>query len=89
MTRILGLGLIAALLTVGCATAPTEEAKLAAANANKADAAKAFCVQDTGTRIKQSKDECLQSGRTYSRDEIERTGAFDAADALRRLDPRL
>jgi hypothetical protein len=89
MTKILGIGLVAALLTAGCATAPTEEAKLAASNAAKRDAAKAFCVQDTGTRIKHTKDQCLQSGRTYSRDELEGTGAFDAAEALRRLDPRL
>jgi hypothetical protein len=88
MTKILGIGLVAALLSAGCATVPTEEAKLAASNA-KRDAGKEFCVQDTGTRIKHSKDECLQSGRTYSREELERTGAFDAGDALRRLDPRL
>jgi hypothetical protein len=30
---------------------------------------------------------CADFGRAYTRDDIERTGAIDLADALRRLDP--
>jgi hypothetical protein len=87
--RVLGLGAVAALLAAGCATAPPGEAKLAA-SAPKAKAdAKEFCVRDTGSRIKPSKDQCMQSGRTYTREDLDNTGAIDAADALRRLDPRL
>jgi hypothetical protein len=88
LARVLGLGAITALLAAGCATAPPGEAKLASSTPKaKADASE-FCVRETGSRIKPSKDQCLQSGRTYTRDDLDRTGATDAADALRRLDPR-
>lgn len=50
-----------------------------------------FCVRDTGTRIKhRGHRECLAvNGRSYSRDDIDRTGAVDLADALQRLDPSI
>jgi len=59
-----------------------------------------LCVQDTGTRIHRARPapasttrpvDCATSspGRTYSRRDIERTGAFDTAQALRQLDPAI
>ncbi|HEY0505006.1 MAG TPA: hypothetical protein VGD42_16105 [Lysobacter sp.] len=50
------------------------------------------CLQDTGTRIRArdpatGKVACQGPGRTYSREQIDRTGQTDLADALRRLDP--
>lgn len=50
------------------------------------------CLQDTGTRIrardpKTGKPLCQGPGRAYSRDDLNRTGQTDIADALRRLDP--
>lgn len=50
-----------------------------------------FCVRDTGTRIKhRGHRQCLAvNGRSYSRDDIDRTGAIDLADALQRLDPSI
>jgi hypothetical protein len=58
-----------------------------------------FCLRETGTHLKQitttkSHDravECATSspGRTYSREDIERTGALTVAEALRRLDPAI
>ncbi len=58
------------------------------------------CVQDTGSRIHRARQatsnstrsvDCATSspGRTYSRRDIERTGAFDMAQALRELDPSI
>ena len=62
-----------------------------------------FCLQETGTRIhhrvavplradapKRATD-CATSmpGRSWSRRDIERTGAFNLADALRQLDPSI
>lgn len=50
-----------------------------------------FCVRDTGTRIKhRGHRECLAvNGRSYSREDIDRTGAIDLGDALQRLDPSI
>jgi hypothetical protein len=33
--------------------------------------------------------QCASFGRAYTRDEIQRSGAFDLADALRQLDPSI
>ena len=61
-----------------------------------------FCLRETGSRItrhgprRTARDsgvrdsgarECVSAhGRTYTRDDLDRTGAIDIADALRRLD---
>jgi hypothetical protein len=50
------------------------------------------CVKNTGTNIrprdpKTGKALCIGPGRSYSREQIDRTGETDLADALRRLDP--
>lgn len=52
----------------------------------------ADCLTQTGTRIrtrdaKTGKVNCQGPGRSYSRDELDRTGEVDLADALRRIDP--
>lgn len=48
------------------------------------------CVRATGTRIdKRDKNGCTGApGESYSREDIDRTGAVDTADALRKLSPR-
>jgi hypothetical protein len=58
-----------------------------------------FCLRETGTHLKQitttkthhSAVECATSspGRTYSREDLERTGETNVADALRKLDPAI
>ena len=50
------------------------------------------CLKNTGTRITPRADrngrKCANvTGRAYNRDDLDRTGAVDLADALRRLDP--
>lgn len=53
------------------------------------------CVRETGSRIParhsvRRDGGCLPvNGRSYSREELERTGETDIADALRRLDPAI
>jgi hypothetical protein len=60
------------------------------------------CLRQTGSRIiasanaradarkDPSKRQCASApGRSYTRDDIDRTGAVDLADALRRLDPSI
>ncbi|MGO1001498.1 hypothetical protein [Lysobacter sp. CA196] len=49
------------------------------------------CLRHTGSRLQpRNKDGCLAgAGRSYSRDDLDRTGEVDVGDALRKLDPRL
>ena len=47
------------------------------------------CVMQTGSRIPVKRKECTRPGRSYSKDEILKTGATTAADALRLLDPSI
>ena len=87
MKRMLTIGLLSALVAAGCATQPSaDQAKLASAAA-KPDA-KPFCLKDTGSRIKPKEGECRGPGTSYSKEDLDQTGAFDASGALRRLDPR-
>ncbi|PZO08493.1 MAG: hypothetical protein DCF27_08500 [Lysobacteraceae bacterium] len=48
------------------------------------------CVRETGTRIdKRDKNGCTGApGESYSREDINRSGAIDTADAIRKLSPR-
>ncbi len=52
------------------------------------------CLRYTGSRIrtadrKTGKAACGGPGRAYGRDDIDRTGRVDLADALRHLDPSI
>lgn len=65
-----------------------------AAQQGRQDLRAAECLTQTGTRIrtrdaKTGKVACQGPGRSYSRDELERTGQVDMADALRRIDPSI
>jgi len=57
-----------------------------------------FCLKETGSRIpvasrvssnREGRRCTGANGRVYTREEIERTGEVDLADALRRLDPSI
>jgi hypothetical protein len=47
------------------------------------------CLRETGSHIvSKNKKSCIDAnGSSYSREDIDRTGTTDLADALRRLDP--
>lgn len=79
---------------------PEEQAREEAKEARKdrESATDRFCIQQTGSRIVASRNarsrseraDCVASGgRVYTREDIQRTGSTDLADALRRLDPSL
>lgn len=57
--------------------------------------AERHCLRHTGTHFTQSraragKARCaIGPGRAYTREDLDRTGAIDLADALRRLDPAI
>lgn len=51
-----------------------------------------ICLRETGTRIQRRdrKDQCVNAnGRSYTREDLDRTGDVNLADALRRLDPAI
>ena len=71
---------------------PTEtSAKQDKADAKKDELADRNCLQYTGSRLIRADSKgrkCANAtGRSYSKEDIDRTGALDLRDALRRLDP--
>jgi hypothetical protein len=73
---------LAACTTPSATREPTKSASLAPAPTPG-------CVPDTATRIPVKEGDCAGFGRTYTQQDIQRTGATDAAQALRLLDPSL
>jgi len=68
----------------------------ASAKQDKADAKKdeltdRNCLKHTGSRLIRADSKgrkcAIASGRSYNREDIDRTGAVDLRDALRKLDP--
>jgi putative hemolysin len=48
------------------------------------------CLRDTGSLIPPKKGDCLPvTGRSYSKDDIDNTGAHTLGPALERLDPSI
>lgn len=100
MKRLLLTSLLSAVAFVAAAQAPAppgaEPADLRAADMANEDAVKPFCLEETGSlitaaqnrRLAKADKKCAPvAGRSWSRRDIERTGAIDLADALRQLDP--
>lgn len=75
----------AVLLLAACASSPT-----APADASKAAArTDPNCLRETGTRVPPKPGHCvIASGRSYTREDLDRTGAATLGAALRRLHPR-
>ena len=87
MLKELVIGACLVLPLAACTTpSPTREP---AKTASVAPLRTPGCVPDTATRIPVNEHGCAGFGRTYTREDIERTGATDAAQALRLLDPAL
>lgn len=74
------------LALAGCASAPRAPDAAKSVAAAKAPPG---CVPETATRIPVSPSGCAGFGRTYTQEDIQRTGAGDTAQALRLLDPSL
>lgn len=70
--------------------AATEEVNITA-DKSAATVAKTNCVTETGSRIKRKdKKGCNGlAGRSYDREELDRTGANNIGDALQMLDPSI
>jgi len=87
MLRKLVIGACLVLPLAACTTpsATREPAKTALV----APARTPGCVADTATRIPLKERDCAGFGRTYTQEDIQRTGQPDTAQALRLLDPSL
>jgi hypothetical protein len=48
-----------------------------------------FCPDATASRIKRQRGSCSSPGRVYTRDDLDRTGATTAGEALSKLDPSI
>jgi hypothetical protein len=80
--RIAG-AIISGLVLFGCAATPqSKPAATAAMNDPN-------CLTETGSRVSAGKAACRGFGRSYSHDDIDRTGLTNAADALATLDPSI
>lgn len=65
-----------------------------AGDAQRKDLERPFCIRETGSRLVSRSDkgkrDCLNvPGRSYSQEDLRRTGASNTADALRMLDPAI
>jgi hypothetical protein len=76
------------------AAAPAETSAETSGNQNKGDAkdeSDRNCLKHTGSRLIRADSKgrkcAIAAGRAYNRDDIDRTGAVDLRDAIRRLDP--
>lgn len=103
MKRLMIPGLLAfgflAQAAFASAPAPAEPAEHATVSDTVVDEAVADaprkagedrCVRETGSRIPREDGECNgQPGTSYSREDLDRTGAGSIGEALQRLDTRL
>lgn len=81
------LALALTSLTVLAAESPAEvaadKAKVPAAREQRPD-----CLKETGSRVKPKEGECIEApGQVLTREDIDRTGSVDTADAIRKLVP--
>jgi hypothetical protein len=80
-------GLLGGFIVVGCAVTPRESKP--AINAPQAAVIDPTCPDETGTRLPAKSAKCSVTGRSYSHDDITRTGATNAGEALQLLDPSI
>jgi hypothetical protein len=76
--------IVSGLVLFGCAATP-QTSKPAASAAMK----NPNCLTETGSRVSADKAACRGYGRSYSHEDIDRTGLTNAGDALALLDPSI
>ena len=75
------------LMLAACAT--TTASVRPKAEASGAVAQNSACLSQTGSRIAGNDGKCSAIGRSYSSDDINRTGSTTAGEALQLLDPSI
>jgi hypothetical protein len=84
MAKLVLIGLAALPLVTACATTSPPRTDLTP------DVARSETCLRTGTRIALKDGECASvPGRSYSKDDLDRTGAITVDEALRLLDPSI
>jgi hypothetical protein len=74
------------LLSACVATAPSDKPR---ATGSAAMTQNPRCLTETGSRLGDNRTDCSAFGRSYSHEDIDRTGATTVGDALRLLDPSI
>jgi hypothetical protein len=83
MLRTLLIATLVSASLGGCASTSSNTSTASAKNAVPPN-----CIRDTGTRLPAKPPGCQNfPGRSYSQNDIDRTGQTDTAEALRMLDP--
>jgi hypothetical protein len=82
--RIAGV-IVSGLVLFGCAATSQDAKSKPPASAMKDP----NCLTETGNRVSLGKQGCRGFGRSYSKDDIDRTGSTNAGDALALLDPSI
>jgi hypothetical protein len=86
MLRTLLICAVVSASAIGCSGTPQPRPDTQAAAA----AAPRPCSLATASRIAERPDQCSASpGRSYSQQDVERTGQTNVADALQMLDPSI
>jgi hypothetical protein len=80
-------GLLGGFIVVGCAVTPHGSKPVI--NAPQAAVTDPTCLDGTGTRLPAESAKCTVTGRSYSHDDITRTGATNVGEALQLLDPSI
>jgi hypothetical protein len=86
-TYLRAAGAIATLILCAACAARTADVKPKAPASTLAQ--DSGCPTQTGSRIAASNANCSVAGRSYSHDDIDRTGATTAVEALRLMDPSI
>ena len=93
---LLGLSAFAVHATPGNASAAPDPAQgenivITPDSADRAQAPETGCIRASGTQLKRrdAKGCTGAPGQSYDRDDIQRTGATNTADALKALSPRV
>jgi hypothetical protein len=84
MLKSLFTGACLMALLAGCASTLQTQASASAADT----APKSGCMA-TGSRVPRDKNECAAFGRSYSGEDLQRTGHIDTGRALQSLDPSI
>ncbi len=95
--RLILIGFLSLFGTAAYAQSTATASADATVNATKADATagassadRSRCLTETGSAIKPAAGNCLRvNGRSYSREDIDRTGSTTVGGALTNLDPSI
>jgi hypothetical protein len=88
MLRSLLTGVCLAASLAACTSAPSTRADGKDAD-RIAETRRASCLKETGTRLPPPPGQCAGFGRSYSGEDMDRTGQIDAGAALQMLDPSI